>query len=47
MLAGAGNYNAIVRFPWTLAPAVAIFAVVLATNLIALNTRRRKLLNSH
>jgi len=47
MLAGAGNYNAIVRFPWTLAPAVAIFAVVLATNLIALNTRRRRLLNPH
>ncbi|HEX4913972.1 MAG TPA: ABC transporter permease [Vicinamibacterales bacterium] len=47
MLAGAGNYNAIVRFPWTLAPAVAIFAVVFATNLIALNTRRRKLLNQH
>lgn len=35
MLAGAGNYNAISRFPWTLAPAAAIFAVVLATNLIA------------
>ena len=35
MLAGAGNYSAIARFPWTLAPAVAIFAVVFATNLIA------------
>ena len=35
MLAGAGNYNAIARFPWTLAPAFAIFAIVLATNLIA------------
>lgn len=35
MLAEAGNYNAVVRFPWTLAPAVAIFAIVLATNLIA------------
>ena len=35
MLAGAGNYNAVARFPWTLSPAVAIFAVVLATNLIA------------
>ena len=35
MLAGAGNYNAIARFPWTLAPAVAIFVIVLATNLIA------------
>jgi peptide/nickel transport system permease protein len=35
MLAGAGNYNAIARFPWTLAPAIAIFAIVLATNLIS------------
>jgi len=35
MLAEAGNYNAIARFSWTLAPAVAIFAIVLATNLIA------------
>ena len=35
MLAGAGNYNAIARFPWTLSPAIAIFAVVFATNLIA------------
>jgi ABC-type dipeptide/oligopeptide/nickel transport system permease subunit len=35
MLAGAGNYNAVARFPWTLTPALAIFAVVLATNLIA------------
>ena len=35
MLADAGNYNAIARFPWTLTPAVAIFAIVLATNLIA------------
>ncbi len=35
MLAGAGNYNAIARFPWTLTPAIAIFAIVLATNLIA------------
>ena len=35
MLAGAGNYNAIARFPWTLTPALAIFAVVFATNLIA------------
>lgn len=35
MLAEAGNYNAVARFPWTLAPAVAIFAIVLATNLIA------------
>lgn len=35
MLAEAGNYNAMARFPWTLAPAVAIFAIVLSTNLIA------------
>lgn len=35
MLAGAANYNAVSRFPWTLAPAAAIFVVVLATNLIA------------
>jgi peptide/nickel transport system permease protein len=35
MLAGAANYNAIARFPWTLTPAIAIFAIVLATNLIA------------
>jgi peptide/nickel transport system permease protein len=35
MLAEAGNYNAIARFPWTLTPAAAIFAIVLATNLIA------------
>ena len=35
MLAGAGNYNAVARFPWTLAPAVAIFAIVFLTNLLA------------
>lgn len=35
MLAEAGNYNAVARFPWTLAPAIAIFAIVLATNVIA------------
>lgn len=34
MLAGAGNYNAVARFPWTLAPAAAIFLVVLGTNLL-------------
>ena len=39
MLAEAGNYNAIARFPWTLTPAVAIFAIVLATNLIASDRR--------
>jgi peptide/nickel transport system permease protein len=38
MLAGAGNYNAVARFPWTLAPAIAIFAIVLATNLVASNS---------
>lgn len=37
MLAGAGNYNAIARFPWTLSPAIAIFSIVFATNLIAAN----------
>jgi peptide/nickel transport system permease protein len=37
MLAGAGNYNAIARFPWTLSPAIAIFAIVFAANLIAAN----------
>ena len=35
MLAAAGNYNAISRFPWTLTPAIAIFAIVLATNLVS------------
>jgi peptide/nickel transport system permease protein len=34
MLGGASNYNAVSRFPWTLAPAAAIFIVVLATNLL-------------
>jgi peptide/nickel transport system permease protein len=34
MLGGASNYNAVSRFPWTLAPAAAIFLVVLATNLL-------------
>ncbi|HEX8029681.1 MAG TPA: ABC transporter permease, partial [Vicinamibacterales bacterium] len=34
MLAGAGNYSSISRFPWTLAPAIAIFGIVLSTNLI-------------
>ena len=38
MLAGAGNYNAVARFPWTLTPAIAIFAIVLATNLVASNS---------
>jgi len=34
MLASAGNYNAVSRFPWTLIPALAIFLVVLSTNLL-------------
>lgn len=33
MLAEASNINAMARFPWTLAPAAAIFAVTLITNL--------------
>jgi peptide/nickel transport system permease protein len=40
MLASAANYNAVARFPWTLTPAVAIFAVVLATNVVAARDRR-------
>ncbi len=39
MLAGAGNYNAVARFPWTLAPAAAIFMVVLSTNLLVSRER--------
>ncbi|MEW6322121.1 MAG: ABC transporter permease [Acidobacteriota bacterium] len=34
MLIEASNVNALARFPWTLAPAAAIFAVALATNLL-------------
>ena len=34
MLRDAANVNAMARFPWTLAPAVAIFFVVLAANVI-------------
>jgi ABC-type dipeptide/oligopeptide/nickel transport system permease subunit len=34
MLAEAGDVNAIARFPWTLAPAGAIFAVTLLTNVL-------------
>jgi peptide/nickel transport system permease protein len=41
MLAAAGNYNAISRFPWTLTPAIAIFVIVLATNLVSANAERR------
>jgi peptide/nickel transport system permease protein len=41
MLAEAGNYNSVARFPWTLTPAVAIFAIVLATNLIATTRQER------
>jgi peptide/nickel transport system permease protein len=41
MLAGAGNYNAVARFPWTLSPAVAIFAIVFLTNLISSPAARK------
>ena len=41
MLSSAGNYSAVARFPWTLAPAVAIFLVVLGTNLLALRDTPR------
>lgn len=34
MLIDAANINAMTRFPWTLAPAVAIFAIVLTANII-------------
>jgi peptide/nickel transport system permease protein len=34
MLVDASNPNALERFPWTLTPAVAIFAVVLVTNAV-------------
>jgi peptide/nickel transport system permease protein len=34
MLVDASNPNALERFPWTLAPAAAIFAVVLVTNAV-------------
>jgi peptide/nickel transport system permease protein len=42
MLAGAGNYNAVARFPWTLAPAVAIFAIVLLTNLLTAQSKQNQ-----
>ena len=42
MLAGAGNYNAVARFPWTLAPAVAIFAIVFLTNLLTSQPSRNQ-----
>ena len=34
MLAEAANISSLSRFPWTLTPAVAIFLVVLATNVV-------------
>ena len=34
MLIEAANVTAMTRFPWTLAPAVAIFLVVLSANVI-------------
>lgn len=40
MLADAADLNVITRFPWLLAPAVAIFAVVFAANLLLQGTRR-------
>jgi peptide/nickel transport system permease protein len=43
MLADASNVNAMTRFPWTLAPAVAIFLVVLSSNMV-LQDRRRDIL---
>jgi peptide/nickel transport system permease protein len=43
MLASAGNYNAVARFPWTLAPAIAIFAIVFATNLISSRATRNSI----
>jgi peptide/nickel transport system permease protein len=39
MLHQASNVNAIADFPWTLAPAAAIFAVTLAANLLVERTR--------
>jgi len=40
MLADAADLNVITRFPWLLTPAVAIFAVVFAANLLLQGTRR-------
>jgi peptide/nickel transport system permease protein len=40
MLAEAADVNVITRFPWMLAPAVAIFGVTLAANIILQGTRR-------
>ena len=40
MLAEAADINVITRFPWILAPAVAIFAVVFAANLMLQGARR-------
>jgi peptide/nickel transport system permease protein len=34
MISDAANINAMTRFPWTLAPALAIFLVVLAANVV-------------
>jgi ABC-type dipeptide/oligopeptide/nickel transport system permease subunit len=34
MLIDAGNINSMTRFPWTLAPAAAIFLVVLTANVM-------------
>jgi peptide/nickel transport system permease protein len=40
MLADAADLNVITRFPWLLAPAVAIFAVVFSANLLLQGSRR-------
>lgn len=40
MLADAADLNVITRFPWLLTPAVAIFAVVFAANLLLQGSRR-------
>jgi peptide/nickel transport system permease protein len=40
MLAQAADVNVITRFPWMLAPAAAIFAVVLSSNLLLQRARR-------
>lgn len=39
MLGEAGNVSALTRFPWTLAPAAAIFAVVLSANVLLRSDR--------
>jgi peptide/nickel transport system permease protein len=43
MLADAADLNVITRFPWLLAPAVAIFAVVLSANVLLARSQDRPL----